>query len=822
MSPLNRRLPREFRHNLGKYAGIFFLICITVAMVSGFLVAGRSIQRVIAETRDAANLRDFSFVTQFEAPEDALDDVRSSHGGITVQEEFFADLALGVPDAPGKELTARLYATRGTAADALDREGYYAGRAPEAADEIALDRIFMENNGISLGDVVTVSGHDLTVVGECVLPDYEALVRKNTDMMFDVQDFTVATVTPTAFDGLAGGGVTYSYAARFDDRGLSLKDRTTYEGDVSRALSDDGVTVTDLADRETTASITFVDDDLVGDLAGWEVILFLLVVISAFIFVVLTNATVEQESAVIGTLLANGYRTGELVRHYMVLPTIVGLVAAVVGNALGYAFEVQTMAELYYHSYSLPVFHAYFDPYTFVETTVVPVALLLVITFVGVRRKLRATPLAFLRHEVGRSARGSSLALPERWSFVRRFRTRVFLRNLSHFAVLFLGIALSSILMLFGIATLPLVHHAADKMATSVRAEHVYLLKAPLEIDETPEQRAAAVALRELQSVQDPEEAFSPERLQELMGRAGALAGATHAYNDQANASSVVEDAEKFEATTLELPRLGSDSSETVTIYGVEVGSDYWDDVDVSGGKIVIGAGLAEKCGLELGRPATFTNRYTGTTYVLAPTEVLDNVADTNVYMSRATFNELFGEVTGGDPDYFNGYASDHELRLDGRYVASEVTPDDMTVLADQMDASMGSVMGAMVWIAVPFSIVLIYLLTKTVIDRSARSISYMKVFGYRDREIDGLYLRPVTWTVIGSYVLSIPLVVWLVRVLFRAYMASYSGNLEIWIAPEAVVGTLLLGVATYAVVAVVHVLRVRRVSLALALRAQE
>lgn len=819
MSALNRRLPREFRHNLGKYLGIFFLLCLTISIVSGFLVAARSIQRVIADTRAEANLRDFSFTTQYQADDAALNHVRSLHGGIDVEEEFCSDLALTHEDqVRGRDLTARLYTGR----DDMDRVTYIAGRAPQADDEIALDRNFMDENGLSLGDTVTISGHGLTIVGQVVMPDYECMERKNTDLMFDNQGFTVAMVTPAAFDELAGDAVTYRYAARFKDRDLSLKDRTSYEGDVSKSLADDGVTVTDLLDHEDDNAITFVDDDIASDQVGYEIILFLLIVISAFIFVVLTNATVEQESAIIGTLLASGYRKGELVRHYLVLPCLVGLAAAVCGNAVGYGVMVARMADLYYHSYSLPAFAAYFDPYSFVETTVVPFVLLVVVTLVGVRRKLSATPLAFLRHEVGSKSRRASLRLPERWSYVRRFRTRVFLRNAPHFAVLFLGIMLSSLLMLFGLAMLPLVHNAADQMAGTVRAEHIYTLKAPLEIDETSEQLHAAAALREIQSAEDPEEDIPARRLASLLRSASVLEGESHAYNDRGNTSHAIAHAEKFCVRSLEVPRADGSGTETVAVYGVEVGSEYWDDIDVSGGKIVVGQGLVDKLGLELGHPVTLTDKYTETDYVLAPTEVAGNAADTGIYMSRATFGELFGDVTGGDADYFNGYASDDELQLDERYVASELTPADMTRLADQMDSSMGDIMNAMLWIAIPISIILIYLLTKTVIDRSARSISYMKVFGYHDGEIDRLYLRPVTWTVVGSYVLSLPIVIWLTRVLLRMYLMSYSGNIELYIAPSVLVETLGLGIVTYLVVAAIHVLRIRRVPLALAMKAQE
>ena len=81
MSPLGRRLPRELRHNLGKYLGLFLLISLTIAMVTGYLVAARSIQRVIADTRASSNVEDFAFTTQFEASDEALDAVERVRSG---------------------------------------------------------------------------------------------------------------------------------------------------------------------------------------------------------------------------------------------------------------------------------------------------------------------------------------------------------------------------------------------------------------------------------------------------------------------------------------------------------------------------------------------------------------------------------------------------------------------------------------------------------------------------------------------------------------------------------------------------------------------
>ena len=199
---------------------------------------------------------------------------------------------------------------------------------------------------------------------------------------------------------------------------------------------------------------------------------------------VLTDATIEEESAIIGTLLASGYRRREIVLHYLALPAIVGVVAALLGTALGVAFFTEPMRGLYYGSYSLPPFQVYWSWEIFVKCAVVPAAALILITLVGLLRKMGKTPLQFLRHEAsGKSGTKRGLQLPERMGFVSRFRLRIFLRNLGNFATLFVGIAFASLLLLFGLAILPTMTHYADNLETSLVAEHQYTLKAPLELE---------------------------------------------------------------------------------------------------------------------------------------------------------------------------------------------------------------------------------------------------------------------------------------------------------------------------------------------------
>lgn len=59
---------------------------------------------------------------------------------------------------------------------------------------------------------------------------------------------------------------------------------------------------------------------------------------------------------VIGTLRASGYTKGELILHYLTMPVIVTLLAALVGNILGYTLFKNAAAGMYYGSYSLPTY----------------------------------------------------------------------------------------------------------------------------------------------------------------------------------------------------------------------------------------------------------------------------------------------------------------------------------------------------------------------------------------------------------------------------------------------------------------------------------
>ncbi len=809
-SPLLKRLPREFKNNLGKYLGLFLLLTIAIAFTSGFLVAASSIELIDLNMRENYNVEDGHFATTFEANEKSLSAVEEM--GCSIEKQFYYDAPLSFEGAQDNT-QARTFVNRGERNQVI----YCEGRSPESDDEIALDRVFCQNNDLEIGATVDLAGRTKKLVGIMVLSDYTCLFQNNASFIFNALTFSTAQVTQGAFDSIDKGSLAYSYAFYLDDREMSLVDRTAFEKDMIEVLDDEDELVTDFVDYASNQAIGYALDDTQGDQMMWTILLVMLIVIMAFVFVVLTDATIEEESAVIGTLLASGWRKRELVAHYMTLPAIIGCSGALVGNVIGYTLLVLPMKNLYYNSYGFPPYHTTWNTRVFVLTTVIPLILLLLITFIGLVRRMKATPLQFLRREISRRSRRSGMQLPEKLRFVTRFRLRVFLRNLSHFATLFFGIMFGSLLLLFGLAMMPLMNHFAEESAKGVPAEHLYVLKTPVEIDASDSDREAYAAAEELMLTEDLSD-LAPEHLLTLYLEAARIDKGAHVVNTETNSREAIDQAEKFAMASLESKRRLGDLSEEISVYGIQEGSRYWNDIPVSSGHLCIGQGALEKCGIAIGEAREFEDKFTGDVYNLTFDEAVGNKTTMSIYMTLDDFNELFGN----DADYFSGYASDMPLAINGRYVATEITPEQMLAVAVQLQDSIGAMAGSLLYAVIPLFLILIYLLTKTVIDRSARAISYMKVFGYHDREVSKLYIRSITCTVLVSLVACLPILVGVLGLLVEILMSQYAGNIELWIAPVTYVQEVLVGALTYAVVAVLHMRRIRRVPLALAMKVQE
>ncbi len=233
------------------------------------------------------------------------------------------------------------------------------GSFPQTKDEIAIDRMHADNVGVTVGDTITISGETYKIVGLLAYVNYSTLHEKTTDLMFDALKFDVAMVTPEGFDRLHKS-VHYTYAWKYENEPEDDAQEKIQSDNFMRAL----LTQVVIADNELedytpkygNPAINFATDDMGSDKAMGGVLLDILIVIIAFIFAVTISNTIAKEASAIGTLRASGYTKGELIRHYLSMPVIVTLLAAIVGNILGYTVFKNVVVSMYYNSYSLPTY----------------------------------------------------------------------------------------------------------------------------------------------------------------------------------------------------------------------------------------------------------------------------------------------------------------------------------------------------------------------------------------------------------------------------------------------------------------------------------
>mgnify|MGYP006875993909 CR=1 FL=1 len=69
-------------------------------------------------------------------------------------------------------------------------------------------------------------------------------------------------------------------------------------------------------------------------------------------------------------------------------------------------------------------------------------------------------------------------------------------------------------------------------------------------------------------------------------------------------------------------------------------------------------------------------------------------------------------------------------------YIASTITQDDLTKVSRQLNVSMGEMFYLVEGFAIVMFVMLIYLLTKMIIENNKVSISMVKILGYTSKEI--------------------------------------------------------------------------------------
>ena len=805
-NPLRKRLPRELKGELGKYLVVFILMVASIGFVSGFLVADNSMLIAYNEGFEKYNIEDGNFRTAEQVHKTQREEIEAL--GVKLYDNYYVEEPLD------NGSTMRFFKNR----QQVDKVCLMKGELPARTGEIAIDRMYADNNNLSVGDTLRSGKRTWKITGLVALSDYSCLFQNNNDSMFDAVKFGVSVVTEEEFDSLEQEKLQYNYSWIYDEKPKTEKE----EKEVSEDLMEDMgkiVTLEAFVPRYLNQAITFTGDDMGGDKAMMIMLLYIIMVIMAFVFGITISNTIRKEAGVIGTLRASGYTRQELILHYMTLPVLVTFVGALIGNILGYTVLKDVCADMYYGSYSLPTYVTVWNGEAFGLTTLVPVVIMLVVNYGVLRHKLKLSPLKFLRRDLSGRKQKRAIYLSPKMKIFSRFRLRVIFQNMSNYMVLFIGILFANLLLMFGLLLPSALSHYQVEIQNNMLAKYQYMLQVPV----------SAVSGNKFDGLISLLEFYMDSRTDN-------------------------EDAEEFSAYSLNtLP--GKYKSEEVLLYGIEPDSRYVaidfndtkdiyessenttdtkDKKDEAGNKVkadnkntanaekesaavYISSAYADKFLLHVGDTITLKEKYEKEKYSFKIAGVYAYTAALCVFMPRSELNDIFdlGE------DYYSGYFSGTELTdIKSQYIGSVVDLDALTKISRQLDVSMGSMMGMVNGFAIVIYMVLIYLLSKIIIEKNAQSISMVKILGYTNGEISRLYILSTSMVVVLCLLLSLPLETVIMKVLFREMMlSSISGWITLWIDPMIYLQMFAAGIVTYAVVALLEFRRIKKVPMDEALK---
>lgn len=695
-----------------------------------------------------------------------LDSTDFSPVPVTVYENFYRNEDEDDNDDGTVDGTVRVYKKT----EEINLACLLKGEFPGAADEIAIDRMHADNVGVQVGDTISVGGQEYRVTGLIAYVNYSTLHEKNTDLMFDALKFNVAMVTEEGFDRLSKS-VHCCYAWKYEDAPADTVEEKEKSDSFMKALLTQTVTadneITDYLPVYTNQAVHFATDDMGSDEAMGGVLLDILIVIIAFIFAITISNTIAKEASTIGTLRALGYTRGELVRHYLATPVIVTFFSAVVGNLLGYTLFKGVVVSMYYNSYSLPTYETIWNPDAFVKTTVIPVALMFVVNLFVISRMLKLTPLQFLRHDLKKTKRKKAMRLP-RWSFFARFRMRIILQNIPSYVVLFVGIFFISVTMAMAVGmTATLKYYQAD-VDSMMFADYQYVLTSCEDEDGNPVTTKSAQA-------------------------------------------------EPFCMTSL--LRKSSSLDEEVSVYGISDGSSY---VEIDGlsalteGEVYLSESFADKYSVSVGDTVTLDEKYENKQYQFTVAGTYGKSQGIAVFMPISKYREIF-EL---DEEEFTGYLSNEELDdIDEDLIATVITVEDITKMANQLDHSMGSYMEYFQVLCILLSAVMIYLLTKIIIEKNENAISMTKILGYENGEIARLYLLSTTIVLLVEDAFSVILGSIVMGAAWRVILFSYSGWFAFYMGPKEYGKMYLFILLGYLIVMVFDFRRIKRIPMDEALK---
>ncbi|MGI6258105.1 MAG: FtsX-like permease family protein, partial [Anaerovoracaceae bacterium] len=481
----------------------------------------------------------------------------------------------------------------------------------------------------------------------------------------------------------------------------------------------------------------YAEDAKINKATAFMVGVFFMLLV-AYILSVFAVQNIERERGVIGTLYSMGYRKKHALFSFISIPVVVVFVAAIFGTLVGY-FLIHPLAGENTTAFSYPDIEKSYEPYVIIFTLIAPTVFTLIVNYFVINRRLKKPPLTLLRKQ-GSDGHMAKIDLGK-MTFINRFRARQLLREIGVAITLVVGLFLAILIMALGFSTKGSIDYYIDQTAKETNYASMTLFKYP------------------------PASSYEGEK----------------AYGRQ-----------------LKIDYAATGGTADVTLLGIKENSKYFDfKVKKNKNQVYISSSAEKKLYLKKGDVIYLTDPVLKESYRFTVAGTVKYTNSLYMFMDMDKMQERFAKPNG----YYNFLFSDKKGEIKDDSVKSVIKKKDVETATEQFVDLMSGTVNMLITLSILVMVITIYLLINLMIEKSAFSISLVKVLGYQRDVIRKIYLTPGGIIVFLATAISIPITKLIMNKLFPMLITNFASGMRVYIYPHMYLQMVLLIAVTYFVV---------------------
>jgi ABC-type lipoprotein release transport system permease subunit len=667
------------------------------------------------------------------------------------------------------------------------------GHLPENSKEITMLEGFAKAKNLNIGDTFKIGEEDYTIVGFTYASDYIYPLITFSTPIFDEEENNIIFTTTEDYENIKGI-VDNTYAIKFrGDVKRKFEFETETSGDSTTiTLKNDPITyllenepntvyasvntVTRIA-RIGALQLEFATNRLFADY-----FLYLLLAIAVIIIIIITKKRIEDERLQIGVLKSLGYSKYSIALSYLVYPILGSIIGGILGFTIGSLLNGK-LANLFLGFYNVPLDHFSINIHYLGKSIVTPLLVLSILSYLIALIMLRKKPLSLLKEgsnlKVNLFSKLMNL-LTKFLPFKQRFKYSLASRSLGKLLIVSITSFGAGMLIVLTLIGMNLFNTAIDQTFEGMNYDYLVYMNNYYD-GETTEKDDQVLSVS--------------TDLKEIVNK-------------------------KIEKDDTAISLVGIDQD----IQSVKILNEAKEDIKnllTEKNNIIISKNMQEYFDLEINDELVLEMNNQKYTYKIVG--ISNEIMNFNVYIDRENLSKdlgfskkVYNVIYSSDSKYKNMNELEEDTVNKITYVMSFQDLKDN--IMKQMDRYNTSIYIIILFASV-MAFIIISVIASIIVEENKKTISLMKVMGYKNKEVSSIVLNIYTPFVIIAYLLSIPAMKSILNKIVSSLVADTEMTIPITLSfKTAMIGLLGLLLAYYIAISISKRV-LKKVPLAVALK---